>query len=325
MRTTLTLTFVAALAAAASAQRAVPSHRTAGPAEVVRVNGRPLMRDRLDAVLGALLPQQSFHRNVSASRMTELRTQALDTMVNEELEYQAGVSLGIRPSRAEIDAAVNALRKTFPSPQAFDAALRNTGATIATARLELARSLTIERALARQVGARCSVTTADARRYFDQNHDRFVIPEQLHVYAITIGVEPSASSKDWTEAKNKAQDVLKQLRAGAAFDATAREYSTDPSRTAGGDMGFIHRGSLSDPFETATKNLPVGQVSDVVQTIYGFHIIRVADIRPPRAKTFAEVEKTLPADLTATRCAEMKAAWVADLRQNAKIVVAPSR
>lgn len=196
---------------------------------------------------------------------------------------------------------------------------------MATARLELARSLTIERALARQVGSRCSVTAADARRYFDQNHDRFVIPEQLHVYAITIGVEPSASSKDWTDAKTKAQDVLKQIRAGAAFDEAARKYSTDPSRTAGGDMGFIHRGSLSDQFETATKTLPVGQVSDVVQTIYGFHIIRVAEIRAPRAKTFAEVEKTLPADLTATRCTEMKTAWIADLRRTAKIVAAQSR
>ena len=248
MRITLTLIFVAALAAAASAQRAVPSHQTAGPAEVVRVNGRPLMSDRLDAALGALLPQQSFHRNVSTSRMTELRTQALDTMVNEELEYQAGVSLGIRPSAADVDAAVNSLRKTFPSSQAFDATLRKAGATIATARVELARSLTIERTVARQVTSHCSVAAAEARRYFDQNHDRFVIPEQLHLYAITIGVDPSASSKDWSDAKTKAQDVPKQIRAGAAFDETARKYSTDPSRTSGGDMGFIHRGSLSDQF-----------------------------------------------------------------------------
>ena len=321
MRITLTLTFAAALAATTSAQRAVPSHQT-GPAEVVRVNGTPLLSDRLDAAMRAVLPQESFHRNVSASRMTELRAQALDTIVNEELEYQAGVGLGIRPSAADVDAAVNTVRKTFPSPQAFDAALRKAGATMAGARRELARSLTIDRAVSRQVTSRCSVTPADARHYFDQNHDRFVIPEQLHVYAITIGVDPSAGSKEWADAKATAQDVLKQIRAGAAFDALARKYSTDSSRTSAGDMGFIHRGSLSDQFEAATKHLPVGQASDVVQTIYGFHIIRVAEIRPARAKTFDEVERTLAADLTATRCADMKAGWIADLRRTAKIVVA---
>jgi len=325
MRTTLTLACAAALAVTTSAQRAVPSHQTGGPAEVVRVNGVPLMRDRLDAAVGALLPQQSFHRNVSASRMTELRTQALDTLVNEELQYQAGVRLGIRPTAAEIDAAVSTLRKSFPSAQGFEAALRKAGATMAGARRELARSLTIEKTVARQITAHCSVTAVDARRYFDQNHDRFVVPEQLHVYAITIGVDPSASSKEWADAKTKAQDVLTQLRAGAAFDETARKYSTDASRAKGGDMGFVHRGSLSDQFEAATKNLPVGQVSDVVQTIYGFHIVRVGEIRPPHAKTFADVEPTLAADLTTTRCAEMKAAWIAELRRAARIVVVQSQ
>lgn len=314
MQITLVLfTLTAVLTVTASAQRAVPSHRTAAAAEVVRVNGVPLLSDRLDAAVSAILPQESFHRNVSAQRLSELRAQALDTMINEELEYQAGVRSGIRPSAADIDAAVNALRRTFPSAPAFDAALRKAGATMAGARRELARSLTIERAAARQVTAQCSVSAAEARRYFDQNHDRFVIPEQLHVYAITVGVDPSASSTQWSDAKAQAQDLLKQIRGGASFDARAK------------DMGFVHRGSLSDQFDAATRSLPVGQVSDVVQTIYGFHIIRVAEVRPPRAKTFAEVEPTLAADLTIRRCADAKAAWIADLRRNAKVVMVQSR
>jgi hypothetical protein len=293
--------------------------------EVVRVNRVPLMSDRLDAALGAILPQQSFHRKIAASRMNELRTQALDAIVNEELEYQAGVRLGIRPSAADVDAALDKLRRTFPSAQAFDAALRKSGATLAGARRELARSLTIERAVGREVNGRCSVTAADARRYFDANHERFVVPEQLHVYAITIGVDPSAPGEQWTEAKAKAQDVLRQIRAGAAFDDMARKYSTDQSRASGGDMGFVHRGSLSDQLEAATKNLPAGRVSEVVQTLYGFHIVRITEIRPPHARTFADVEATLVADLTTTRCAEMKAAWIADLRRSATIVVVQRR
>jgi len=325
MRITLSLTLTAALAATAAAQRAVPSHQTPARTEVVRVNGVALMSDRLEAAIGAMLPQQSFHRSVSTARMSELRTQALDAMIDEELEYQSGVRLGIRPSAAAVDAALTTLKKTFPSPQAFAEALRTSGATLAGARRELARSLTIERAAARQVTAHCSVTAVDAKRYFDQNRDRFVIPEQLHVYAITVGVEPSASSKTWADARTRAQDVLRQIRAGAAFDEVARKYSTDPSRTSGGDMGFIHRGSLSEPFEAATKGLPVGQTSDLVQTIYGFHIVRVGEIRPPRAKTYTEVEPTLAADLTATRCTAMKTSWIAGLRRAAAIVPAPGR
>jgi peptidyl-prolyl cis-trans isomerase SurA len=328
MRTICIVTLLAVSAATAAGQRAVPSHPTTAPAaarEVVRVNGTPLMNDRFDAAVGAIIPQESFHRNVTPARLAEVRDQALQTIINEELEYQRGLHLGIHPTDAEVEAALNTLRRKFATPQDFAATLRRAGATMAGARRELQRSLTIEKARDHEVTGRCSVGGDDARRYFEQNPDRFVLPEQLHMYAITIGVDPSAPSQQWADAKARAQDVQRQLTAGAAFDAMARKYSTDASKTSGGDMGFVHRGSLSDAFEKATRDLPRGQVSEVVQTIYGFHIVRFTEIRPPRAKTFAEVESTLKADLTAKRCEEMKAAWIAGLRRDAQIVRVAAR
>jgi peptidyl-prolyl cis-trans isomerase D len=148
------------------------------------------------------------------------------------------------------------------------------------------------------------------------------MPEQLHVYAITIGVDPSSVPQQWTTAKARADDVLRQLKDGASFEEMARQYSTDASSRIGGDMGLIHRGSLSDEFEAALADLKPGHVSEVVQTLYGYHIARVAAIRPAQQKSFAEVAAQVEKDLTATRCADMNEAWTTRLRAGASIVLA---
>ena len=191
-------------------------------------------------------------------------------------------------------------------------------------RQELRRALTITKAYARTVTATCQVGPEEAARFFQDNPDRFVLPEQLHIYAITIGVDPSSPATKWAEARARAEDVLDRLRRGASFETMARTYSTDPSRTNGGDMGFFHRGTLNDDFEKAARELKVGEPSDVIHTIYGYHIVRIADVRPPRRKTFDEVSAELQKDLTARRCTETENGWAARLRAGASVEIAGS-
>jgi len=89
----------------------------------------------------------------------------------------------------------------------------------------------------------------------------------------------------------------------------------------GGDLGFVHRGQLIEEFERALHDLKPGGVSPVVQTLFGFHLLRLVDVRPAAQKTFAEVKATIVRDLTETRCAEQAAAWSKRLRSAARIVV----
>ena len=148
-----------------------------------------------------------------------------------------------------------------------------------------------------------------------------MVPEQLHVYAITFGVDPGAPAAAWSDAKAKAGQVLGQIRSGAPFEEMARRHSTDKTRESGGDMGFVHRGSLTDEFEQALRDMKPGGVSPVIQTLYGFHIVRVASIRPPQQKALTEVAAGIRKDLTKQRCAETEAAWTARLRASAAIVL----
>lgn len=308
---------------AAAMQQAWPSHAREAPRAAARpvavVNGTRLLSDRLDAAVNTLLPLESFHRNVSADTMASLRGRALQHIVDEELQYQDALSHGVKVAETAVEQALSEAMARYPSRQAFDRALAEAGATPADLRRELRRTLLIQAAYEQRVGARCQVDRAEAQRYFEQHPDRFVEPERLHIQAITIGVDPSGGEKAWSAARARAEEVHRTLVSGAAFEAVARQSSTDASGPAGGDMGLLHRGSLNPAFESVAATLEPGQISGVVETIYGYHIIRITEVLPPRPRSFDDVGARLQHELTDERCTAAKDAWVTSLRAAAAI------
>jgi peptidyl-prolyl cis-trans isomerase C len=324
MRTIRALVVAVAAIGAAAAQQASPAHapdapRRPGVHDVARVNGVAITDDRLTIAVNALIPLESFHRNVSADKMAALQQKALDGLIDEELRHQDAVRQGITITTAQVDERLAELTRQYGGTRQLDEAERRNGVTMPQLKREIRRALTIQEAFARTVTATCQVGREEAAQFFRDNPDRFVRPEQVHIYAITIGVDPSSTAAKWAEAKARAEDVLGRIRRGASFEKMAQTYSTDPSNTKGGDMGYFHRGTLNDDFEKAASRLKIGQASDVIQTLYGYHIVRVADVRPSERKTFTDVSAELQKDLTARRCTEVENAWAARLRAHANV------
>jgi peptidyl-prolyl cis-trans isomerase C len=310
---------------ASAAQRPMPSHQTSTAAaavavrDVARVNGVAVTSDRVAAALSALLPQESFHRNLGAEKMAALRKQALATVIDEELAYQDGVRRGITASDTDIRAAWTQTIARYGGAQKFDEALRQSGVSRSAVEHEISRRLVVEKNYGLSVMDHCGVTRDEAQRFFADNPDRFVEPEQVHVFAITVGVDPSSNATTWAEAKARAAAARKALDGGTTFAEAVRTYSTDPSREKGGDMGFVHRGSMSGPFDAVVQKLPVGTPSDVIESLYGYHVVLVSEVRPPQRKTFEQVSAGLIKDLSSSRCAERKETWLARLRASARI------
>lgn len=319
------------IAAPAAAQLApVPSHkpsdsRPAGSAIVAHVNGVPIRAVELDAALNTVIPLSSYHQNVKPEKLAELRTQALDGLVDEELRYQEAVRLKIDVPPAAVDQALARARKAYPDRESFERARRASGATMPQLRASIKRALMIQNAYERVVVPACTVSEVDAAAYYRKNPGRFVLPEQLRASLITVAVDPAAAAAEWKRARQKADAVARQIASGASFDALAREHSTDPSQTNGGDLGFVHRGQLIDAFEQALSALHPGEVSPVVQTIYGFHLLRLVALRAPVQKTLAEVQATIVRDLTETRCREASLAWSKRLRAGARVQIVDRR
>ena len=290
---------------------------------VARVNGATLTSDRVEMQLQGLIPRTSFHRNVKPERMAELRAQALDLAINEELQFQEATRLHVVVTKAEVDAGLARARKGYPSLAAFESARKNAGVTLKELRDNIRRSMMVQKVYKRAVLARCVVNEAGARRFYRENPQRFVTPERLHLYVITIGVDPSSPSERWQAARTKTQALLREIQQGAKFEDVARRESTDESRPAGGDLGIVHRGQLVEEFENAVRPLRPGEVTPVIQSLRGFHILRLTEILPPAAKSYQDVHKQLLKDLTEKSCTERADAWRASLRAKASIEMLP--
>jgi len=302
----------------------VPSHATdrARAGDVVAfVNEAPIHAGDVEAAMNTIVPLTAYHQSLKPEKLVELRGKALDGLIDEELRYQEAVRLKVRVADADVEQALARAKKTYRDEQEFEKARRASGATLAQIRASILRALMMQRVYEENVGARCRVTEADAAVFYRENTTRFLLPEQVRVSLITVGVDPSAAPPDWERARQKARDLARRIAGGAPFEAMAREHSSDESRLKGGDLGFVHRGQLIDEFERALRDLKPGRVSPVVQTIFGFHLLRLVEVRPPAQKTFADVKATIVRDLTETRCAKASDAWSKGLRAHARIVI----
>jgi peptidyl-prolyl cis-trans isomerase D len=150
-----------------------------------------------------------------------------------------------------------------------------------------------------KMAAATTVTDQDLQSYYDQHRDEYRVPEQVKVTHILIKIPlpaPGAKvdEKAVADARAKAEDVLKQVKAGGDFAKLAEKYSDDPgSAKSGGELGWIGRGRTVPEFEKAAFSLGKGETSDLVQSSYGFHIIRVEDKQTAHLKTLAEVKSEI--------------------------------
>ena len=147
-----------------------------------------------------------------------------------------------------------------------------------------------------KVAGDIQVSRDDLVAYYDQHRDQYRTPEQVKVSHILIktpvpGPDGKVDEKGAAEAQRRAEDLLKQIKAGGNFEELAKKYSEDPgSAKEGGSLGFIGRGRTVPEFEKAAFSLPKGQISDLVKSSYGFHIIRVDDKQEAHMKTLDEVK-----------------------------------
>jgi len=139
------------------------------------------------------------------------------------------------------------------------------------------------------------VTDADLEKYYRRNRGNFEVVEQVHAAHILIKVPEDAAAETREQKRAKIDEILEKSRAGEDFAALAKRYSEDGSRSQGGDLGFFPRGRMVKPFENVAFSLPAGEISDVVTTQFGFHIIKVLEIREARVKPLEEVREEVTA------------------------------
>jgi len=176
---------------------------------------------------------------------------------------------------------------------------------------------------ARWVG-KINVTQLDAQKYYSENNKLFETPEQVKASHILIKPDTTDPNTDEDQAKAvaraKAGDLLKQIKEGADFATLAKGNSGCPSSAKGGVFVFFGTGQMVPAFEKAAFELKVGQVSDIVETKFGYHIIKVTDHKDAEVKTFDQVRDDIIQMLTQKKQGEFTKEYIESLKAEASIV-----
>ena len=180
-----------------------------------------------------------------------------------------------------------------------------------------------------RIAGKVNMTEEDAREFYNKNVNSYKTPEQVKASHILIKPDKPDPNTDPNEAgaaaKAKAEQLLEKIKAGADFAELARANSTCSSAAKGGDLGLFAKGRMVPPFEKAAFELEVGQVSNVVKTRFGYHIIKVTDRKEATVTTFEQAKDEIINRLTGEKQDEIAINYVKSLVEGANIVYPPGK
>ncbi|HET9552844.1 MAG TPA: peptidylprolyl isomerase [Anaeromyxobacteraceae bacterium] len=241
-----------------------------------RVNGVGIGRERLDRFFEEYAGSKG--RNIAAIQSPEayktLLREALDVLVESELLAQEAAKRKLAPKPAEVAKAVAEARSRFPDETQYRLRLERSGFTEASFAEHVGKQLAIERLVA-ELEKGIKVTSAEVHAFYEQNRAKLTRPEEVHARHVLVGVAAGAGEEERAAARARAEAVRAEAEGGADFAELARRSSTDETAADGGDLGFFGRGRMVRPFEEAAFALQPGQLSGVVETPFGFHVIKV--------------------------------------------------
>jgi peptidyl-prolyl cis-trans isomerase SurA len=209
-----------------------------------------------------------------------LRKQLLDRMVLERLQLQLAVQTGIRVGETEVDHAIETIaQRNNMSVENFRKALTKSGMDVAAYRAQTRDQLVIQQLLEREINNRVNVTDSEVSHFLENPQSRADMDVTYNLSHILIGIPESASPEAIQAAKKRAEDILRQLKAGANFEQIAVSYSQGADALKGGSLGWKKPGELPELFLGALKNMAPGDISETLRSPNGFHILKLNDKR----------------------------------------------
>ncbi len=273
--------------------------RQAEPA--ARVNGVDIPERMVQEALDLYLMQRpAGSADVSDEKGLALRAQVVELLITQEVLAQRAEAEGVRVEDSEIEQRLQLMESRYGSREQMLQGLEQAGITEQGIRNLLKRALMMEKFLERQVNSQVSVSDADAEAFYRTHPEEMKEPPMLRAsHILVMAQEGNVPPEERQRARASARELLERLRQGENFAELARQHSDDGSAARGGDLGFFPRGKMTPNFEQVAFELDPGQLSGVVETPYGYHIIKVTDKRPGRTLEFDEVRIALRRQLEA--------------------------
>ena len=305
-----------------AAEPAAPEPAKPMPAQLpdilARVNGEAVTKAEFDRLIKNL---ELGSGPIPADRRDEILRGALDQLITYTALLQEARSRNISATEAEVDQRLKEMQGQFPNEEAFKKALADRSMTLQRLKDDTRVDTVIGKMIDAEVASLPAATDAAVREFYDKNQDKFQQDETVRASHILIKVPETADEAVRQKARAQIDDVLKQAKGGADFGKLAQQHSADGSAAQGGDLGFFGRGQMVPPFEQAAFALQPGQISDVVTTQFGYHIIKLTEKKPSSVVPFEQVSERIRQYLTQQGKQERARAFIDGVKSKSKIEV----
>jgi foldase protein PrsA len=255
-------------------------------------------------------------------RLRQARKEVLDLLIEEKLLQRVANRFGIKIENADVDKAMERIRlEGFRSDEQMKKDLAAHGFTLEGYRHFLTVQIRRARVVEAIIKPDVSMAEDKLKEYYQSHAANYVSPE-VRVSQILIQVPAEPKTKDWQAAKNKMEKALQEIKKGTAFEKAAALYSDDAvTAHSGGDLGFFTKGEMVPMLEEVVFNLKVGEVSGVIQSSQGLHLLKVTDRRPGEIPPYEEAKERVMSDYYQEQVARLYAKWLQDLKARSNVEI----
>ena len=301
-------------------EKAAVTGTGAGKDKVAVVNGTVITRSEYDTEMSRFERQMAMSGQApNPAEASEMKGRVLDGLVDRELLKQEAKKQGITVDDNDVNQQVAMLKQKFGSEKEFTDTLAKMNLTEADLRTQLRQDLAIKKLIDQQVASKVTITPEEMKAFYDSHPEFFKAPERVRASHILIKVDPTASDADKAKARERIAAIQARLKKGEDFAALAKESSECPSGANGGDLDYFQRGQMVGPFEDAAFSLKAGATSDIVETQFGYHLIKVVDKKDASTVSYDEIKGKIDDYLKQQKVNELLTQYVAQLKKGAKI------
>lgn len=287
---------------------------------VARVNGREITLAELNQAKKIILANKPGLQ-IPPLLQKEFEMQALNQLISAELLYQASQKLEIKDLDKQAEDKLVEIRKRFPDAKDYARELQKIGVDEKDLLESTRRDLAIACFVNTKIAPDIKVSAEEIKKFYDRNPDKFRREETVRASHILIGVDNKAGIEEKKAAREKAEKLHKELVNGADFANLARDNSTCPSSKQGGDLGYFGKGNMVPQFEQAAFALQLGGLSGVVETPFGYHIIKLVDRKKAEEIPLSAARDKIENYLRVQKTNAAIETFVGEARKNAKIDV----
>ena len=278
-----------------------------------------MLEGRVAGILNKMKAEGSVDENLNKNNLMKT---VLEGMIAEKLQIQEAKKLGMVVTDEEVQKTLDKFyEKHNIIEEQFQNMLVIEGSNFDDYKKGIRGQILISRVLHMQLGSPSDPGEKAIRKYYRKNKKNFWVPEKITLSHIMFIEESDSSGKEKQLQNKKAEKILRRIQAGESFSALAKKYSDDVSAHSGGQLGVVGRGTMLPEFEKAAFDLKVGEVSNIVKTVNGLHLIKCENIIPGYVSDLKVVKSEIKKILSSEKREKKYQAWMSELKKKSFIKV----